>query len=121
VPGNEENYITNQFIGHKSLKAWKIEHEKEVLANESKNRKKSPKGAKSPPGAKDSKGKESKLAKDSKDRPKSGGKSTSPTGGKPGSPKPKGSSRESSPKGKVKILFFCLPFKVIFIQIEINK
>jgi hypothetical protein len=104
VPDNEENYITDQFVGHKSLKAWKVEHEKEVAANEAKNRKKSPpKGGKSPTGGKDSKaaGKDSKMDKKAADRPKSS-KSNSPTG--KGAAKPKaGGSRENSPKGgKVK-------------------
>jgi hypothetical protein len=113
-------------MGHKSLKAWKIEHDKEVAANESKNRKKSPKGTKSPTGGKESKaaGKDAKADKNSlqpgkEGRPKSG-KSSSPGGGKPSSPKPK-SSRESSPKGKVRVLFFNFSNNLIKALFEFNK
>ncbi len=107
----EEEYITDRFMGHQSLKAWKIEHDKEVAAQEAKDRKKvkSPKGNKTPVKDKTSDdGKDrsnskisGKESKSEKSRPKSSKSTSQSPGPKSATPKSKTSPREGSAKRRV--------------------
>lgn len=106
----EDDYITDKFVGHQSLKAWKVEHDKQVAAaNEAKERKtkggaKSPKGGKSPDKEKkggDAAGSKSKEPQSGRPKSNKSGSSQSPNG--KATPKSKGAgSRQNSPKGKVR-------------------
>lgn len=92
-------YITEKFVGHNSLKAWKIEHDKQQAENPKNKaaKPKSPKGNKSPnpkgakEGAKSPSTDATKKGKDS--RPKSGSPKSSAS--------PTNKSPRSSAKGKV--------------------
>jgi FtsZ-interacting cell division protein ZipA len=118
---SEKEYITDNFIGHNSLKAWKIENDKrlaEVAAAKEKSAKKakSPSKSRSPPkeSPKDSPKESSDKAKKESASPdrkasvvkqkenKLKPKTDSQVSKQPASPKAQHASRENSPKLKVK-------------------
>jgi hypothetical protein len=94
---DESEYITDTFVGHNSLKAWKIENDK-LLAENAKDKGKKPKSPNRnrTPSAGSSKSKEKEKDKE-KNKDKKGDKVTS----KSKSPLSKDSARTPSPKAKV--------------------
>jgi hypothetical protein len=136
------DYITDTFVGHNSLKAWKLEHDKQTaeLGGKDKSKKpKSPKGNKSPqktdreksPSAtktKSPRGKKSATGGGDTNRAKS--TSLSPSGGGADTPKPKSPQRGNSPKTKVsQATFFprlrydldCYLYSLVFLKERITK
>lgn len=97
----ENDYITDKFVGHNSLKAWKIEHDKNVEADKAKKEKpKSPKGNKSPKGTKspDPKKTDGKLTAREGSAKSTGSKAAKSRSNSPGSPKSKSPGRDGSAK-----------------------
>ena len=109
-----DDYITDNFVGHNSLKAWKIEHDKQVALEKSakdKKKPKSPKGnrkSKSPVGdtAKTPvKGSKKNTTKSPRPSSSSSQKQRSPSTSRANTPSKgtKSPKRGNSPKNKVKI------------------
>lgn len=94
---DETEYITDKFIGHNSLKAWKIENDK-LLAENAKDKGKKPKSPNRnrTPSAGSSKSKEKE-----KEKEKNKDKKTDKVTSKSKSPSSKDSARSPSPKAKV--------------------
>ena len=77
---DESEYITDKFVSHNSLKAWKVEHDKQVaenVKNVKQPKPKSPKGGKTTPSTKNKSPNTDVSKKASISRPKSNESSAS--------------------------------------------
>ena len=102
---SESKYITDNFVGHNSLKAWKLERDRQLEEKASADLIERAKKVKSPVKVG---GKDSKMAKDST-RPLSRSPTKSATGNKSASKSKLSSSRPGSPK--VDFIFMSLLLK----------